>query len=239
MERPNKERPPLILMNMTVATVKDRECDVQMSQYSERVVQAGGIPMLMPSIENAEMFAVLLDVADGCVLIGGGDYDPRLYGEEPLPETSLERKRPTCDIVFCRELLKRDLPVLGICAGCQLLNIAAGGKLVQHIEGHRNTVHPATVTGNGFFARALGKGVGDKITVNSFHHQVIDPARLGAGFEITATAYDRSVEAVELPGERMVLGVQFHPERMDDLAPRLFGLIVTEAAAHRKRSGKP
>ena len=224
---------PLILMNMAVAVLNDRENDVQISQYSQRVVQAGGVPMLMPSIEDVEVFAALLDAADGCVLIGGPDYDPRLYGEEAHPETSLSRLRPTCDIAFCRELLKRDLPVLGICAGCQLLNIAAGGKLVQHVENHRKTTHPAKVTAEGFFARALGRHPGDTVVVNSFHHQVVDAGHLGAGLVVSAEAYDGTVEAIEIPGPRLVLGVQFHPERMDDLGPLFFGQLVQEARLHR------
>lgn len=221
-------------MNMTVAVVNNRENDVQISQYSERVVQAGGVPMLMPSIENAEMFSALLDAADGCVLIGGPDYDPRLYGEKPHPKTGMTRLRPTFDFVFCQELLKRDLPVLGICAGCQLLNIAAGGKLIQHIENHRETTHPAKVVADGFFARALGKHPGDEITVNSYHHQVVDPGHLGTGMFVSSEAYDGTVEAIEIPGDRMVLGVQFHPERMDDLAPRLFGQLVEQADLYRR-----
>lgn len=227
--------PPLILMNMTVAVVNNRENDVQISQYSQRVVDAGGIPMLMPSIEDGEVFAALLDAADGCVLIGGPDYDPALYGEKPHPETAMTRLRPTCDLAFCRELLKRDLPVLGICAGCQLLNIAAGGKLVQHVEKHRDTTHMARVTADGFFARALDRRPGDEITVNSFHHQVVDPAHLGAGLVVSAEAYDGTVEAIEAPGSRMVLGVQFHPERMDDLAPLFFGQLVQQADLYRGR----
>ncbi len=227
--------PPLILMNMTVAVVNNRENDVQISQYSQRVVDAGGIPLLMPSIEDGEVFAALLDAADGCVLIGGPDYDPALYGEKPHPETAMTRLRPTCDLAFCRELLKRDLPVLGICAGCQLLNIAAGGKLVQHVEKHRDTTHMARVTADGFFARALDRRPGDEISVNSFHHQVVDPAHLGAGLVVSAEAYDGTVEAIEAPGSRMVLGVQFHPERMDDLAPRFFGQLVQQADFYRRR----
>ena len=226
--------PPLILMNMVVAVINDREHDVQISQYSQRVVEAGGVPMLMPSIENEEMFSALLDVADGCVLIGGPDYDPALYGEKPHPETGLSRLRPTCDIAFCRALLKRDLPVLGICAGCQLLNIVAGGKLVQHVENHRKTTHPAKVTAEGFFARALGRHPGDEIVVNSFHHQVVDPGHLGAGMVVSGEAHDGTVEAIEMPGERLVLGVQFHPERMDDLGPRFFGQLVEEAERYRR-----
>lgn len=231
----NDLKRPLILMNMTVAVVNGRESDLQISSYSERVVQAGGIPMLMPSIENREVFSALLDAADGCVLIGGPDYDPRLYGESPHPETGLTRLRPTCDFAFCRELLKRDIPVLGICAGCQLINIAAGGKLIQHVENHRETTHRSFVTAEGFFARALEKHPGGEVIVNSFHHQTVDPEHLGAGLFVSSKAYDGTVEAIELKGERMVLGVQFHPERMDDLAPRIFGELVGQADRHRRR----
>ncbi len=227
--------PPLILMNMTVEVVKDRECEVQVSRYSERVVQAGGVPLLMPSIANGGMFSARRDLADGCRLIGGPDYAPHLSGEEPRPETGA-RLRPTCDFTFCRELLKRDLPVLGICAGCQLLNIAAGGKLIQHVENHRNTTHASKVTAEGFFARAMEKQPGDEIVVNSYHHQVVDPAHLGVGMFVSAEAYDGTVEAIEMPGERMVLGVQFHPERMDDLAPKLFGKLVEQANLYRRSS---
>ena len=228
------KHPPLILLNMTVEVIRDNENDVQISQYSQRVIQAGGIPMLMPSIENLEMHSTLLDLADGCIFIGGPDYDPALYGEKPHPRTKMTRRRPTCDIAFCHEVMKRDLPVLGICAGCQLINIGTGGKLIQHIENHGHTTHRSFVTGEGYFAQALGKRPGDEIIVNSFHHQAADPEHLGEGLRVTAVSYDGFVEAIERPGERMVLGVQFHPERMDDLAPLLFGQLVAQAEIFRR-----
>ena len=229
-------RLPRILLNMAVDVVNDRECEVLISQYAGRVSDSGAVPVLMPSIEKAELIESLLDIADGVLLIGGKDYDSRYYGEKPHPETNLERKRPHFDLAFALAALRRDVPILGICAGCQLLNIVTGGKLIQHLDNtsaHRFTTHGATVTDRGFFSRALELAPGAALTVNSFHHQAVDPERLGAGFRITGRAFDGSVEAIEIPGPRMVLGVQFHPERMDDIGPAFFSLLAEEAGLRR------
>ncbi len=228
-----KKHRPVILLNMAVDIHNDRECEILISEYARRVSDAGAVPMLIPSLEKKENISALLALADGVLLIGGKDYDPRFYGCEPAPETSLGRMRPHFDLTFGQMVLETPLPVLGICAGCQLLNIVSGGKLIQHLpdaEKHTGgTFHPATVSEAGFFSRALGKGKGESMTVNSFHHQAVDPAHVGNGFRITAAAFDGSVEAIELPGPRMVLGVQFHPERMEDLGPQFFGLLAEEA----------
>ena len=234
-----ERRRPVVLLNMAVDVVKNRECEVLISQYAQRVAASGAIPMPIPSIEDAEITDALLDLADGVLFIGGKDYDPRSYGEAPHPETQMTRLRNGFDIMLCRAALKRELPVLGICAGCQLLAIATGGKLVQHLddaERHTNGVlHQATITAPGFFARALDGKVGEEYTVNSFHHQAVDQNAPGADFCITARAFDGTVEAIERPGERMVLGVQFHPERMDDLGPKFFDLLAGEAARFGER----
>ncbi len=225
---------PRILLNMAVDVVNKRECEVLISQYADRVSDSGAVPVLMPSIEKTELIESLLDIADGVLLIGGKDYDPRFYGETPRPETALNRIRPHFDLAFASAALRRDLPVLGICAGCQLLNIAAGGKLIQHLGNtpeHRSATHGATVTDAGFFSRALGLAPGAELTVNSSHHQAVDPEHLGAGMRITGRAFDGTVEAIEMPGPRMVLGVQFHPERMDDIGPAFFSLLREEARA--------
>ena len=225
---------PRILLNMAVDVLNRREVEVLNSEYSGNVWAGGAVPLLCPSIEREELIESMLDLADGVILIGGRDYDPRLYyGEEPVPETNLNRLRPKFDLVFARAVLRRDLPVLGICAGCQLLNIVTGGKLIQHLpdaELHRDgKTHEAAVTEQGFFSRALHAAPGAKFTVNSFHHQAVDPEHLGKGIRITGTAFDGSVEAIELAGERMVLGVQFHPERMPDLGPGIFSLLIEKA----------
>ena len=218
---------PLILLNMAVDVINNRENDVIISQYVQRVSDSGAVPMLIPSIEKEENIETLLDMADGVLLIGGRDYDPADYGESPHPETMMNRMRPHFDITFGRAVLKRKMPVLGICAGCQLLNIVSGGKLVQHLDNaaeHRNGVmHSAGIIENGFFAEALGKVAGDEITVNSFHHQALSADALGKGLKITARAFDGSIEAVELEGERM-----------DDIGPCFFELLKREADRYRK-----
>ena len=229
---------PVILLNMAVDIINNRENEVIISQYVQRVSDAGAVPMLIPSIEKEENIETLLDLADGVLLIGGRDYNPAHYGEKPHPECMLNRMRPHFDIAFGKAVLKRQMPVLGICAGCQLLNIVSGGKLIQHLDNaveHRNGVfHRAKILQDGFFAKGAGLSAGDEMTVNSYHHQAVSPAAVGAGFKITAQAFDGSVEAIELEGARMVLGVQFHPERMDDIGPGFFNLLKEEAAAFRK-----
>jgi gamma-glutamyl-gamma-aminobutyrate hydrolase PuuD len=130
----NKNTPPVILLNMAVDVIKNRENEVIISQYVQRVSDSGAVPMLIPSIEKEENIETLLDIADGVVLIGGRDYDPADFGELPHPEAGRDRLRPHFDIAFGKAVLKRRMPVLGICAGCQLLNIVSGGKLIQHLD---------------------------------------------------------------------------------------------------------
>lgn len=234
-----KKRRPVILLNMAVDILSQRETDTLGSAYSQRVFESGGLPVLMPSIENTELIESWLDLADGVLLVGGKDYLPSEYGCEPHPETFLGRLRAHFDIAFGNALMRRNLPVLGICAGCQLLNIVTGGKLIQHLENaddfHRGGKrHDARICRSGFFADTLQLEVGDRLEVNSFHHQAVDPENLGSNMVVTAQAFDGTIEAIELDTpDRMVLGVQFHPERMDDLAGVFFGRLCAEADAFR------
>lgn len=228
---------PVILLNMAVEVINGRECDVLISRYAERVSAAGAVPMLTPSIECRDNLDPLLALADGVLLIGGKDYHPSYYGCRPAPETDLGRLRPHFDIAFGAAVMQCSMPVLGICGGCQLLAILGGGRLIQHLpnagQHTGGATHAAVIAEDGYLARALALAPGEEFTVNSFHHQAVDPERPG-GFRITARAFDGSVEAVEQPGGRMVLGVQFHPERMDDLGPRIFSLLRDEAARFRR-----
>lgn len=226
---------PVILLNMAVDIHNKRECELLISQYASRVADAGALPVLMPSLEDETMVEQYLDLADGVLLIGGKDYHPRFYGEEPHEKTSLERMRPAFDILFARTLMKRNIPVFGICAGCQLLNIICGGKLIQHLENaplHTGgTFHEATVTEEGLFSRIFNTGKGGTLTVNSFHHQALHDQYIGEGLRVTARAFDGTVEAVEGTDQtRVVFAVQFHPERMDDLGPLFFRALTEEAS---------
>ena len=155
----------------------------------------------------------------GIVLTGGTDVDPTLYGASPHPETSEpDRERDDYESALLREALSRDMPVLAICRGMQLMNVGLGGTLIQHIENHRGTVHEATLAPP--LVSIFGEG---RITVNSRHHQALD--RVGQGLIVTARdPKDGTIEGVVMPGHRFAAGVQWHPEDMpnDPVQLRLF-----------------
>jgi putative glutamine amidotransferase len=168
------------------------------------------------ALEAASVEAVdgvtTIDGLDGLVLAGGTDIDPELYGAAPHPETGEpDRDRDRLEIALLREALERDLPVLAICRGMQLLNVALGGSLLQHIEGHRvpgrAVVHSVRLAPASRVGAILGSG---EYGVNSRHHQCVE--RLGNGLTVVGRAPDDIVEAVELEGKRFVVGVQWHPE---------------------------
>ena len=236
-----KKQPPLILVNMAVAEENGAENEVLNSAYVQRIVEAGAVPFLIPSVENDAVIDTLLEMADGVLLIGGKDYPPYLYDAPAHPETDCSRLRPYFDWKLARAALRCKMPILGICGGCQLLNIATGGKLIQHLPNAAlhtgGQKHEAVILQDGYFSESLQLRAGDRVTVNSYHHQAVDPAHLGEKITVTAQAWDGSAEAIELdePG-RMVLGVQFHPERMDDLAPAIFRMLRDEALRFRNRS---
>jgi putative glutamine amidotransferase len=169
---------------------------------------------------------------EGLVLSGGVDLNPSLYGEDrhPLADEPLDG-RDELELGLLRGALERDLPVLAICRGMQLFNVALGGTLQQHIgtcDVHRRydlekrlPVHAVNVEAGTRLAEILGEG---KVEVNSRHHQAV--ARLGEGLRVSARAEDGLVEGIELPGKRFAVGVQWHPEDQagtDAVQARLFG----------------
>jgi putative glutamine amidotransferase len=174
------------------------------------------------NIEPVENVATLAGL-DGLVLAGGSDVDPALYGAPRHPKTGPpDQARDRLEADLLREALDRDLPVLAICRGLQLLNAALGGTLVQHIEGHhypeRQAVHPITIASSSKLASILGV---DEYVVNSRHHQCVE--QVASGLVVVARAPDQVVEALELPGKRFVLAVQWHPEdRTDGPDAKLF-----------------
>jgi putative glutamine amidotransferase len=161
---------------------------------------------------------------DGLLLAGGSDVDPSLYGAPCDPKTEEpDLDRDSLEIALVREAVGRDLPVLAICRGLQMLNTALGGTLVQHIEGHRcpgqREAHPIAITSNSRLTSILNL---DQYLVNSRHHQCVD--RVASGLAVTARAPDNVIEALELPGKRFVVAVQWHPEdRTDGPDAGLFG----------------
>jgi gamma-glutamyl-gamma-aminobutyrate hydrolase PuuD len=174
------------------------------------------------NIEPVEDLTTLAGL-DGLVLAGGSDVDPALYGAPRHPNTGQpDHARDSLEAALLCEALDRDLPVLAICRGLQLLNAALGGTLVQHIEGHRcperQAVHPITIASHSRLESILGVA---EYIVNSRHHQCVEQA--ASGLVVVARAPDQVVEALELPGKRFVLAVQWHPEdRTDGPDAKLF-----------------
>jgi putative glutamine amidotransferase len=163
------------------------------------------------SIQPVEKVTTLAGL-DGLLLAGGSDIDPALYGAPRQPETSkLDHDRDSLEAALLREALDRNLPVFAICRGLQLLNAVLGGTLVQHIEGHRypeqQAAHLITIESHSRLKSILGV---DEYVVNSRHHQCVE--QVASGLVVVARAPDNVVEALELPGKRFVLAVQWHPE---------------------------
>ena len=203
--------------------------------YVRAVEAAGGRALLVPPSDDG--LEETLDALDGLILSGGSDLDPNRYGQDPHPETKgvvLERDRSEFGLL--EAALGRDMPVLAVCRGSQVLNVALGGDLVQHLpevvgdEKHKHTPgdyadHDVTVDPE----TRLGSLLGDHAPVKSHHHQGF--GRLGDGLRPTARAEDGTVEALEDPSKRFALGVLWHPEAGEDL--RLFEAFVEEARTYR------
>lgn len=207
--------------------------------YYELVAAAGGRPLLLPPLRTSpegpafgadETVAVL----DGLVLTGGGDVDPAAYGEAADPTVAgVNPVRDESERALLAAAVRRDMPVLAVCRGCQILNVELGGTLHQHLPDviggdiHRKAPLvfgevPVTTTPGTRVAEVFGADT----TVLCSHHQAID--ELGTGLVPTAFAPDGVIEAVELPGARFVLGVQWHPEEARDIRP--FAALVNAAA---------
>jgi putative glutamine amidotransferase len=193
--------------------------------YVEAVQRAGGTAVMLPPDPDADPDQ-LLDVIDGLILAGGRDIDPESYGADRHPLTDESRtERDEFEIRLARRAMERDIPLLGICRGMQLMNVARGGTLVQDLtehvghEDHRRSVgtfdgndHPVRLADGSLAARATGESRHDTL---SHHHQGID--RVGDGLQITGWADDDELpEALEDPGLRFALGVQWHPEADPD-----------------------
>jgi putative glutamine amidotransferase len=206
--------------------------------YADSVQRAGGLAVLLPpdaaAIEDPEPW---LNLVDGLVLAGGADVDPETYGAERDPHTKgTVPERDVFELALAQGALERDVPLLGICRGMQLMNVARGGTLIQHLpddvghEDHRRTLgsfdnadHDVRLTDGSLAARAAGEKVH---STTSHHHPAI--AELGDGFEVTGWAtIDDLPETIEDPSRRFALGVQWHPEV--DPTSGMIGALVEAA----------
>jgi putative glutamine amidotransferase len=204
--------------------------------YISAVEKAGGIPVIIPITDNPEVAVQTLHAIDGIILTGGNDVNPRLYGQAPDPslgEISVKRDLVETSILK-RAVSDCNMPILAICRGCQLMNVVFGGTLYQDVNRSGLTTQPhflfsypidevsheiSVVEGSKLHSIFKQK----KIGVNSFHHQAID--KLGNGLRITAESDDKVIEAVELEGDRFVVGVQWHPEMMINGTTSYLGLF--------------
>ncbi len=215
--------------------------DYTYSDYSQAVLHSGGAPVIIPAAQDHQSLETILGTLQGLILSGGPDVHPRRYGEEPLAQLGeIDEALDQMELQAARMAIEMNLPVLAICRGIQILNVALGGPLYQDIASQVSqsichtpkadkgvNVHTVHVTEGSLLHRLCGTS---EIWVNSQHHQAIkEPA---AGLIINARAKDGIIEAVEYPAGRFVLGVQWHPEgtwRTDTYSEKLFTGFVAAA----------
>ncbi|MEK6273774.1 MAG: gamma-glutamyl-gamma-aminobutyrate hydrolase family protein [Actinomycetota bacterium] len=204
--------------------------------YVHAIERAGGRPLVVPPSEDS--IEETLVALDGIVFSGGSDLDPAHYGADPHPETDVAREvRDRAELALLKAALERDMPVLAVCRGSQVLNVARGGDLIQHLpeivghEGHRRmpgdwSDHDVRLERES----RVGSMLGDRAPVKSHHHQGF--GKIGKGLHESGWADDGTVEALEDPAKRFAVGVLWHPEEGEDMA--LFEGLVEEARRYRE-----
>lgn len=206
----------------------DPEPTVAQSKYIESLARAGA-GMRWVELSDPEQAVQDALTCDGLLLPGGGDMDPKFYGQERIPACGEPNfLRDAAEPLLLRAFLAADKPVLGICRGIQVMNAVLGGDLYQDIKpfehlphnDHWAKVHTVTVRRGTLLSRILGQ---DTVFVNSQHHQAVD--RVAPGFTLAALSEDGIVEAIENPDARFCLGVQWHPEWLSDADPAMQGLF--------------
>ncbi len=210
-------------------------------EYIRAIENAGGIPVMMPIYQNESVMLEALERLDGVLISGGNDVDPCLYGEFITKNVgTIVPERDSQDIALTRAAIeKTNKPVLGICRGIQIMNVAMGGSLHQDLgkSGYQDhfvgccpithPVHKVKLAAQSLIADIIGS---NELAVNSFHHQAV--SRIAACFTATAVAEDGTVEALEIDGDRMILATQWHPEMMYTCKAnqRIFNRFVAECA---------
>ncbi|MFQ5845749.1 MAG: gamma-glutamyl-gamma-aminobutyrate hydrolase family protein [Planctomycetota bacterium] len=255
MARTLQDRPVIGVTALTIlrrSALRERPWNAVCRTYLGSLEDEGSLPLILPTASDPGTADAYLDRVDGLLLTGGDDVHPRRFGEEPHPSIGLvDPDRDAFEIALVLAARARDLPVLGICRGIQVINVALGGDLHQDVPsqtdspvGHRqrtladSTWHTVEVEAGSRLAAILGAG---RIEVNSFHHQA--PRRVPADLVVSArTSGDGLIEGLEDPSRKFFLGVQWHPEVTgragDEPSRRLFRAFVEAARARERRSSK-
>lgn len=218
--------------------------------YYQSVLKAGGTPLVIPPYEDEDALVNILEHIDGLILSGGGDMNPLFVGEEPLPQLgSINHKRDLAELLLVKLAYDRQIPILGICRGLQMLTVALGGsvyqdiytqlpdcKLIKHSQSLDRTSpsHTVRIDENSTILKSLAGG--SSLSVNSFHHQAVKEA--GPRLRVCAVSSDGIIEAVESCEYKSILGVQWHPEcfilKSDECMMPLFHWLVRESASFQK-----
>lgn len=208
------------------ATLRDR--------YYKQVIAAGGVPIIIPPVADKDVILNTLEHLDGLILTGGGDFNPLWCGEEPVPELhNINKERDLAELLITRLAYNRQIPMLGICRGIQTLAMALGGKVAQDFKGtvkhsqdadRTEPTHSVILSKDSALYQIYRQ---ERIFVNSFHHQAV--SNPGRRFTVTATSQDGCIEAIESSEYKSILGVQWHPEWLEEEGQKIFQWLVDRA----------
>jgi len=229
--------------SLQVRTAAKRQRLEVYRDYTDAVERAGGVPVLLPVVEDPALVDSQLDLIDGLILVGGRDLTPKIYGARRHSKTqTMHPSRQLYDIELARAAIRRNLPVLGICGGLQLVNVVCGGDLIQHLPDavgdrvpHRGkagfVIHDIAIVPGTRLARIVGA---ERLEANSGHHQAA--GRIGGGLRVSARSADDVVEALEAKGDTFCVCVQWHPEQLARRSAEHFALFraLVEAAGKTK-----
>jgi len=211
-------------------------------EYINAVVKAGGIPIVLPIVDDLKLVRQQIDSCDGIIMTGGNDVHPKFYSEDQNLHKTLQIVSSRMDLYqmeLARLTIEKNMPILGICRGMQLINVVNGGSLYQDLSEKsgeilkhgdadlsNETEHSISIE-----SESILKGIlGESVVVNSYHHQSVN--RIGDGLRVTAYTADGVIEAIEMTGKRFVVGVQWHPEMMlavnDDMLS-IFEVLIEKA----------